>query len=58
MWPYLGFRVEEGEVMWYEECELFLQALKKAFPTGTFLKNGIVQGVKVSSIWSQCRRNV
>ena len=28
------------------------QALKIAFPTGTFLKNGIVQGIKVSSIIS------
>ena len=25
------------------------QALKIAFPTGTFLKNGIVQGIKVST---------
>ena len=29
---------------------LLLQALKVAFPTGTFLKNGIVQGVKVSML--------
>ena len=28
------------------------QALKIAFPTGTFLKNGIVQGIKVSSMVS------
>ena len=35
--------------MFFFVCVL-MQALKQAFPTGTFLKNGIVQGVKVREV--------
>lgn len=27
-----------------------IEALKVAFPTGTFLKNGLIQGIKVRSV--------
>ena len=33
---------------------VLMQALKQAFPTGTFLKNGIVQGVKVRTCVCVC----
>ena len=38
MWTCLGFSVEEGEVMWYEECVLCPSGTEESLPHWNLLE--------------------